>query len=151
MEILAVEQTCRQLVESGRAAERSRPRRTRAASLRGRVRRARNQRPGLLMSLATRFRARREWHADHLASGTVQDAERYRDQAAQALNQLRGQLSDKRKASQRDRAKLAQLTGQTRAWRDQADRAAARWKTTCLAVPVTGRRRGRTGRTGRTG
>ena len=126
--IRAVEQTCRQLVESGRAAERSL---AQADADRLAAQNAydghRNERPGLLMSLATRFRARREWHADHLALRNVcQDAERQRDQAAQALNQLRGQLSDKRKASQRDRAKLAQLTGQARAWRDQADRA-ARW------------------------
>ena len=127
--IRAVEQTCRQLVDSGRAAERSL---ARADAGRRAAQNAydghRDERPGLLMSLATRFRARREWHADHLAlRNACQDAERHRDQAAQALDQLRGQLSDKRKASQRDRAKLAQLTGRTRAWRDQADRAAAQW------------------------
>jgi hypothetical protein len=80
------------------------------------------------VSLATRFRAGREWHADHLALRNAgQDAARRRDQAARALNRLRGQLSDARKASQRDRAKLARLGQQTRAWRDQAGRAAARW------------------------
>ena len=127
--IRAAEQTCRQLVERGRAAERSL-----AEADAGRLAAHnaydghRNERPGLLVSLATRFRAGREWHADHLALRNAgQDAARRRDQAAQALNRLRGQLSDARKASQRDRAKLARLGQQTRAWRDQAGRAAARW------------------------
>jgi chromosome segregation ATPase len=118
--IRAAEQTCRQLVERGRAVERSL---AQADGDRLAVHNAydghRNERPGLLVSLATRFRAGREWHADHLALRNAgQDAARRRDQAAQALNRLRGQLSDARKASQRDRAKLARLDQQTRAWRD---------------------------------
>ena len=58
--IRAVEQTCRQLVESGRAAERSLAhadagRRAAQNAYDGH----RNERPGLLMSLATRFRRSR--------------------------------------------------------------------------------------------
>jgi len=66
--IRAAEKTCRQLVESGRAAERSL-----AEADAGRLAAQnaydahQNQRPGLLVSLATRFRAGREWHTDHLA------------------------------------------------------------------------------------
>ena len=164
-QIQADEQTCRRLVERGRAAERSL---AEADADRVAAQNAyaghRNERPGLLRSLATRSRARREWHADHLARRNVcQDTERHRDQAAQALNRLRGELSDARDASRRDRAKLAQLDQQTRAWQDQAGRAAARWGDHVPAGPGDpatagtdgadrtdpgGRRR--TGRTGRT-
>ena len=127
--IRATEQTCRQLVERGTAAERSL---AEADADRLAAQNAyaghRNDRPGLLVSLSTWFRAGREWHADHLALRDVcQDAERHRDQAARPLNRLRGQLRDARKASQRDRTALARLDQQTRAWRDQAVWATAQW------------------------
>ena len=127
--IRAAEGICRQLVDRVSAAERSLAEAD-AARLAAENAYAghRDDRPGLIVSLSTRFRAGREWHAEQLAlRDRYRDVVRRQDEAGQALHRLRGQLSNARKTSQQARAALAQLDRQSRGWRGQVDRAVARW------------------------
>lgn len=62
----------------------------------------RQDRPGLLVSLSTRFRAGRQWQAAHLTlRDEHRDAARRRDQGRQSSDQLRGQLCEARAAGER--------------------------------------------------
>jgi hypothetical protein len=88
----------------------------------------RKDRPGVLVSLATRFRAGREWHAEQIALREKHENATGRcDQARRDAERLRGHLADARAAGERARDAINTLDQQVPGWRHEVDQAVAQW------------------------
>jgi AAA domain len=127
--LAAAEEACQGLIASQRALdERLQAAEAQLNEARERLGEHRRDKPGLIVSISTWFRAGREWHDEH--RGLL---ERYRASAEQ-LNEmrrdarnLRSRLRAARHQSQRARSEIARLDAEAASARQQIGSARTRW------------------------
>jgi len=127
--VAAAEETCRKLAASQRLAdERLRVAEAHCHEARDRLEEHHRDRPGLILAISTRFRARREWRDEH--RGLL---ERYRASADELDGirrdgrDLQNLLTAARRESRHARSEIARLDAEAGSLRQQVGSARNRW------------------------